>query len=300
VLGRITIIEVVVQIAGLTSMLCWVTFDRTIWALVSGSICSSMARAILSHALLPGNPNRWQWDFVALREIRNFGKWIFLSSIIGFFVLNGDRLMLGAFVNATELGVYVIAYLIFAAVEQVLSKIILDVAFPVLSEIVRDRPTQLKEGYYRFQTVIASFSFFCSGFLVVTARILITLLYDKRYEDAGWMLAILSIGLIAMPFRIATECFMALGMPQVLSHVSSIRLVSLFLLTPIGFYFFDLPGALWAITLSQLSWLPMQIAYKIKYGLFDLKKELLQLMALLVGIFAGAGFEFLVAVLRRS
>jgi O-antigen/teichoic acid export membrane protein len=106
------------------------------------------------------------------------------------------------------------------------------------------------------------------------------------------MLAILSVGLVAAPFRIATECFMALGMPQILSHVSTIRLISLFLLTPLGFYYFHLPGAIWGITLSQLSWLPIQIKYKIEYGLFDLRRELLQLTTLFFGILVGVAFEF--------
>jgi hypothetical protein len=55
--------------------------------------------------------------------------------------------------------------------------------------------------------------------------------------------------LLTVPFR-ATQCFLALGMPRPLSHIISIRLVSLFAITPIGFHLFGLPRALWSIVLG--------------------------------------------------
>src|SRR5262245_5362607 len=87
-IGRVTQIEFAAQIAGLLCMLIWVSVDRSIWALVAGTICSSLAMAIISHAWLPGVANRWEWDRSAFREIIQFGKWIFISSILGFLVIN--------------------------------------------------------------------------------------------------------------------------------------------------------------------------------------------------------------------
>ena len=94
-LGRITQIELGSQIVGLLAMIGWVAIDRSIWALVAGSICSSLVKTILSHAWLSGVANRWQWDKRAFHEIFHFGKWIFVSSILGFLVNSGDRLLLG-------------------------------------------------------------------------------------------------------------------------------------------------------------------------------------------------------------
>jgi O-antigen/teichoic acid export membrane protein len=206
-------------------------------------------------------------------------------------VNNGDRLLLGGLVDANVLGVYVIAYSIFSSVEMILTIIIGDISYPALSEVARERPLELKSSYYRFHSIIASFAYFCSGVLMVTGQALIELLYDRRYSQGGWMLQILAVALLTVPFRVATQCFMVLGVPRLLSLVGAIRLIALFLLTPIGFHFFGLPGALWGIVLSHFSWMPTTFFFKVQYKLFDLRMELLLLPVMLVGMGVGTVFN---------
>lgn len=287
-LRRIIRIEITAQIAGLVCMIGWVSIDRSIWALVAGGICSSLVTVLLSHAWLPGVTNRWKWDESAFREIVKFGKWIFAASILGFLAINGDRLLLGGLVNPTALGVYVIAFLIFSSVEQVLTRIIGEVSFPALSEIVRERPAELKPSYYRFHIVIASVAYSCSAVLMISGQSLIGLLYDRRYEQAGWMLEVLAAALLTVPFRGAVQCFVALGVPRLISYIGAVRLVTLLLMVPVGFHFFGLVGALWGIVLSHFSWLPLAITYMVKFDLFDLRKELIPLPFVLAGIVAGS------------
>ncbi len=293
-LDRITKIEIVSQATGLLCMLGWVAVDRSIWALVAGSLFSLLTRSFLSHIWLPGVSNCWHWDDTAFREIIYFGKWIFLSSILGFLVNSGDRLLLGGLISASTLGVYVIAFLIISSVENVVTKVISDVSFPALSEVVRERPGDLKASYYRFHIIIASFTYFGAGILIMSGKALIGLLYDQRYSDAGWMMQILAVALLTIPFRVAPQCFQALGMPRLLSNIIAIRLITLFIVTPIGFHFFGLPGALWGIVISNFSGLPPTIFYNVKYGLFDLRKELLLLTATLVGLVVGAALNLMV------
>ena len=51
--SRIIKIEISSQICGLAAMIAWVSVDRSIWALVMGSLCSTLARVVLGHSLLP-------------------------------------------------------------------------------------------------------------------------------------------------------------------------------------------------------------------------------------------------------
>jgi len=286
-LGRITTIEVASQIVGLLCMIGWVIIDRTVWALVAGAIFSTISRTLLSHVLLPGTTNRWEWDKSASHEFFHFGKWIFISTILSFLVLHTDRLLLGGLVNATVLGVYVIAYLVFNSIEQMLTKIIGEVSFPAFSEVARERPSELRASYYRFHFFVAPLAYFCSGTLMMSGQALIGLLYDQRYEAAGWMLQILAAALLALPFGVATQCFMALGATRLLSYVGTLRLATLLVLTPIGFHLFDLQGFLLGILLSHFSQVPLTIFYQIKYGLFDLRKELVLIPAVIVGLAMG-------------
>ncbi|WP_283807186.1 oligosaccharide flippase family protein [Bradyrhizobium lablabi] len=286
-LGRITGMEIVSQAVGLVCMVGWVLVDRSIWALVAGTICSSLIRTVVSHLWLPGVANRWQWDRRAVHEVIHFGKWILLSSVLGFLASSGDRLLLGGLVDSTVLGLYAIASLFVISADGVLSKIMTDVAFPALSEIVRTKGMDLKRNYYRLVAIIAWVSYFLAGFLMTFGPSLIRLLYDPRYHEAGWMLAILAATLATMPFRLAVQAFLALGMPRIQSNVILVRLASLYVLAPLGFYFFGLDGALAMIVFSQFAYLPIIIFYSLKHDLFDLRKELYFLVWIPIGLLAG-------------
>jgi O-antigen/teichoic acid export membrane protein len=274
-LGLITRIEISTQVVGLACMVSWVVFDRSVWALVAGSLGATLARTMLSHAWLPGSNNSWEFDKVAALEIFHMGKWIFLASILGFLVNSGDQLLLAGLVNPTIFGLYVIASLYIGAIDGVLARLMGDISFPALSEIVRERPRELKEKYYEFHRVIAAVAYSVSGFLIAFGQSLIGILYDARYQYSGRILQIIAVILLTVPFRLATQSFLALGLPKLQSHVTLVRLISLVLLTPVGFHFFGLIGALCAIVFSHFAYIPLIISYNVKHKLFDMKREII-------------------------
>jgi O-antigen/teichoic acid export membrane protein len=292
-LGRITLLQIAAQIIGLICMVTWAWISHSIWALVAGNICSAASTALLSHILLPGVTNRWRWERSAAHEIIHFGKWIFLSSILGFFANNADRMLLGGYVDSATLGIYSIAFTVFSMVTQILTTIFAQVSFPALSEVVRERVLELKRNLYRFHLLTASFAYFCAGGLFVSGTTLIGLLYDRRYQQAGWMLEVLSIALLSVPFNLAHNALLARGLPRIFTNVIAVRVLATFVLIPLGFHFFSFPGALWGIVLSQLSSVPAVLYYQARYHLFDLAKELYALPALLVGMLLGKGFTLL-------
>lgn len=293
-LGFVTRMGIVVQVIGLLCTLAWVLIDRSIWALVAGNIFGALLMALFTHIWLPGIRNRWEWDRSAFREIIQFGKWIFLSSILGFLVSNGDRLLLGGLVSATVLGVYTIAFSIFNSVEQLLNKFITDVLFSAFSEIARERPLELRRTYYKLQIVISSSIYFFSGVLMFSGQQLVDLLYDHRYQQAGWMLSALAIAIVAVSFNLGFTCLLALGLARLFAFAIAVRAMTLFVSVPLGFQFFGVTGAVWAIVLSYFSPLPLVIYYRIKCGLFDVFKELLLLTAWPAGVLVAKGVNLTV------
>jgi len=291
-LERITQLDLASQLVGVLGMLAWALVDRSIWALVAGTLAAAAARSLLSHAWLPGEPNRWRWESAAAREILALGRWIFAASVLGFLVNSADRLILGALVDSTVLGVYAIAFLLFNAVEQVLVKIVGDVSYPALSEVARERPADLRASYYGFHLAVGLPACIAAGVLMMSGERLVALLYDARYAQAGWMLQALALALVTIPFRVATQCFVVLGEPQFMSRICLIRLAALCVLTPAGFHFFGLAGALWAIVLSYFSTLPTTLAFVARHRLFDAAKELPLFAAFLVGLAAGRALSY--------
>jgi O-antigen/teichoic acid export membrane protein len=293
VLGRLTCIDLVAQVAGLCVRFAWAFLDRSIWALVAGILTYALFSVVLGHAWLPGSSNRWQWEKSALKELLHFGRWVFLSSILYFVVMNGDRLLLGGLIDAATLGTYAIAVSMVSAINLVIGQLVSRVGLPALSEVYR-QGRDLRQAYYKIHAVIAVIAYFSAGFLVVSSQALIAMLYDVRYTGAGWMLQIIAVGLLAAPLELGIQSCLALGKPQLLSLTLVIRLIALFILAPLGFSAFGLLGFLGGFVISQLSILPAIVTFNRRHDLFDVKREALLLPVIIVG--AGAGKLFTLAV----
>ena len=286
-MGRVTRIELLSQVAGLVFMITWALIDRSIWALVMGSLVAALFKMLLSHFLLPGEKNRLYLEIQAFWEIFHFGKWIFLTSILGFLAMNGDRLLLGTLTDSATLGIYAIAYFMVHAIERILAKVIGKVSFPALSEIVRERREALKTVYYKFRLPVDIATLFFTGLLFASGHLLIQLLYDERYLAAGHMLEILSLSLFAVRFSVDSQCYMALGKPRLLIPLVLVRILALFGLMPLAFHTWGLSGAVWVAGVSSFFSIPITFYFRIQYNLFDLKRELVVLPLLVVGYLFG-------------
>lgn len=285
---RIALLEIYSQLFGFMIMLAWVLIDRSIWALVIGGLASSMMRVVLTHTMLPGISNRLEWDSPALKEIFHFGKWIFLSSIISFLFNNGDRLLLSGMVSAEILGIYSIAFMMLNVLQQAVSKFIGAVVFPSLCEAFHEQNNRLIVIYHKFRFWLDSLLFLLVGILIMLGPLLIDALYDERYSDAGSMLQILSLLLIMSRYAITYRFFLAIGKPKLMTLLNMVQLVALYCFVPLGFYFYDFEGALWAIVLSYYINIPVLFHLMMKNRIFNIQKELITLPMLFIGIGLGA------------
>lgn len=292
-LGRVSLIDIYCQIIAIAVMVPWALLSPTAWSLVGGSIVSSIARVVLSHTFLPGERNRLHWDWDSFGEIFTFGKWIFVTSILGFLASNGDRLVLGGLVDAKTLGIYVIAAFMVTAIVQIFYRITSNVAFPAFSEVVRQNPHELRHRYYQFRVPLDIGSLFAAGFLYSAGHLLVHVLYNHRYDQAGYMLQILSISLFEVRFELINSCMLALGKPKLLGPVIAVQAAVMFIFLPPIYRAFGMHAALWVITAAALCRMLATFWIKISHGLFDLRRELLFLPALPVGYFAGAALDAL-------
>lgn len=285
--SKLTMIELASQIASILIMLIWVLLDKSVWALVAGTLSGSIIRNFIVYYIIPAENNKWELEREAVKEILHFGKWIFASSIVGFLFMNGDRLLLGGLVTPQELGVYTIAFFMANSITQVTGRLFGNVAFPALSEAVRLRPEQLINVYYRFRFWFDIGLLFFAGFLFVTGSLIIKILYDSRYASAGHMLEILSLMLIAVRYNLTDQCFNALGKPRLMTFLITARVIFLFVSLPIAFNKYQMTGALWAIVVSNFASIPLSIYFQHKINILNFKKEIYTLPALLIGGVAG-------------
>jgi len=287
VMNVVVKIELISQLIGISVMIAVAYVERSIWALVIGALVTNLLKVIFGHVVLPGLNNKFRWERESVYELLHFGKWIFLSSILGFLVTNGDRIILGGLIDSNLLGVYTIAIFIISAIQQLFAKMTQSVAFAALSEVVRQNPDKLKETYYRFRLFIDAIALFLVGVLYISGHHIIDFLYDDRYQAAGHMLQILSLLLIADRFSLTGQCFIALGKPSYLIPMLITRIPILYLILPIVYQQFGFDIALWVIALNRLAEWPILLFLKIKMSLFSLNKEIFFLLYLVFGIVVG-------------
>lgn len=287
--GRQTVLELISQVAGLIFMVVWAVIDRSIWALVAGTLFTTMLRVLFSHTLVTGERNQLHWDREAFADIYKFGKWVFLTSIFGFLAASGDRLILGCLVDSTTLGIYSIAFFIVGALKDIISKFNAKVAFPALSEVSRDRRHELRRVYYKFRLPLDLFALFSLGALFACGSMIVKVLYDERYSSAGWMIEVLAISLLASRFDLSGQCFMAIGKPKLLLPLTLTRLAVNFIGIPLGYFIWGIEGAVWAVVFGFISTIPLYVVLMARHEIFDTRKEAVVLPIILFGYVIGKG-----------
>jgi O-antigen/teichoic acid export membrane protein len=285
---RIAQIELTAQIIALPFMFVIGVVTHSIWALVSGGLVASLTTTILSHTWMSGNPNRLRWDKDAFRELIDFGRWIFVSSAVGVIAGSSSSLMLGAMLDAEELGLFVIAGLILGAITGGFGRIVGQIGLPAFSEIARKDPSKLREAYYKIRVPIDLFLLFLAGLLFASGQLVIDLLYDPRYAGAGTILQILALGLFAVRFGPAKEVYLALGMPRFSALLNVVGFVSIFTVVPITYFLAGKQGAIWGMALCGLAGVFLILVINAGLRLNDYRRELMVLVALPAGFLCGS------------
>lgn len=293
-MSKVTRIELIAQLSGLLLMFAIGWLTHSIWSVVAGVLLTSLVSVALSHGWLKGHRNRFRFDPDCVKEIVAFGRWIFVSSALGVLAANGDRLFLGVWLSASLLGIYAIALNLTTVVEGLAYKLFGTVSFAVFSEAHRDTPGRLRELYFRMRLAADVVFLAAAGFLYGAGQLIVDLLYDHRYAQAGAMLQILSFGLFFTRYSLSGSIFVALGKPQYQTVVQVLNIVSMFALIPTLYALYGVPGAVWAVALYRL---PSSIAVLIfnrRHGLHSALFEVAVLPAWGAGWALGWGLSRLV------
>jgi len=298
ILGKLVVIELLSQLIGLIFMLYWAWHYKEIWALVYGNIVGIFIKMLLSHAPNIGERCRFCWDKSAVHEIFHFGKWIFLSSTLGFLLYQGDRLLLGGLISAEVLGIYTVAFFLANALREVITKLVSSVFFPVLSQVVREQSSQIQHMYYKVRGKIDIISMFSAGFLFSTGGVIISILYDQRYIDAGWMMEILSLSLIFVGFMLSDQLFLSYGKSKHLSVLIVFQLVSLYILVPLLFILYGVEASIWAIALNPIIRVIVSLIMMKKYYFLSFFREIMFTPFVGVGFLVGEQIPKLITLFK--
>lgn len=290
-------LDLLAQIICLTVMIVTAKATGSIWSLVVGSLISQLAYTVLSHRWLDGYSNRFCWNREALKELISFGKWLFWSSLFAVFAMNADRLLLGAMVNAHLLGLYSISISLVGAVDMLVGQVFSKALMPVFSEVARSHPEQVPAAYLSLRRRVDPAMLFVSGALCATGQLIVDILYDARYREAGQILEVLALSMIATRFSLVQQVYLALNRPHYQVVLNLVRFISIYALVPLMYFLFGLKGALFAIALRELATLPFIFRFNARHGMNNFRLELALLATWPVGWIFGEGLKWFAASL---
>ena len=251
-LSKLTLRSLAGQVVGAAVMITVALQYPSVWALLAGNLAAAVATLILSHTLLSGPRNRFAWDRSAAREMMSFGRWIFVSTLLTFLALQADRLIFGKLVSLTELGIYGVAAMMAALPTQAILKLGGVVVFPAYSR-AKAAGSDFQTVFDRVRLPLLAGAGLITAGMVAGGEHLIELLYDSRYHGAGRMLQLLAVSGWFQVMQVTNgSALLALGSPRSVAASNVVKLTSMVIFVPLGFWWYGLPGGIVGIILSDV------------------------------------------------
>ncbi len=250
---RVIFIEILSQILGLVLMVGWALVNKSIWALVAGSLLSTLMKTFLSHIVLQGQQNKWHWDTEMFHELFHYGKWIFLSTMFSYLGGRGLRLIQGILVTVETLAFLHIAGIFAWGLGALVGRISGNIVFPVFSDAARKGNKELSLVIHKLQAKMLLIIIPCFLFLSLISNGLIEILYDDRYTIVGDYLSIMAInGAVAVLPMFYQDAWLAAGDSRKAFVVSGVAMVLRITGTCVGFFAYGIEGLLYGIGFSTL------------------------------------------------
>lgn len=190
--GCLTVIDLASQVVSLIVAVVAAWILQSVWALVISGIVGALVQLIFLSVFLPGQRNRFRWEPAAANELINFGKWIFLSTVVGFFLSQGDKIILGKYLSLETLGIYNIGFFLASFPLLMGGTVTRRTLIPIYRELP---PKDSPENFRKLRKMRFALSGALMGIMFALALVaswLINTLYDPRYVLAGGILVMIA------------------------------------------------------------------------------------------------------------
>jgi O-antigen/teichoic acid export membrane protein len=289
-LGPLTVMEIISQLVSFITTVVWAYCYPSVWALVAGGLVGITLRTIISYFFKRDHAHRFLLDMPSMKEIFHFGKWIFGSSALHFITQHGDRLMLAKFMGAATLGIYSIALLISEVVSAAVLRITHGVLYPVFSKVRREDPAALCAIYYKARLAFDALGLISIGGLAVLSGVVVDIIYDPRYSEAGWMLQALCIRAAMSVVLVPAEtCLFSLGHTRYGFYQNVAKSAWILIGIPLCWYVWGLEGLVWCVAFSQVPAGLVLFSKLYRLGMLSLLYEVRALAFFGTGLVLGYG-----------
>jgi O-antigen/teichoic acid export membrane protein len=250
-IARASIFQIILATVTLAAHVIAALITQTVWALVFGSVATGAASLILTYLYIPGTRHRFIIDPASARQLMKFGKWVFFSSIVYFFAMNFDRLYFAKQITLSQLGVYGIARSLADMVSLFVQRCSSFVLYPTVAA-ARLPPIELRKRIlHGRRTLLFGAAVFMGCFLALS-DLIVGLLYDARYREAGMVLPILCAGVWFNILSSTNDAIlMGLSRPAYPALSNSAKLLTYVVGVPMAFFLYGFTAAVAVIAIGE-------------------------------------------------
>jgi PST family polysaccharide transporter/lipopolysaccharide exporter len=196
----------------------------TVWALVFGFIVADVVRLLVSYLAHPFRP--WpEFDLELAKDLIGYGKWITGNSILVFLITEGDDIIVGWLLGATQLAFYQNAYRLSNAPATEITQVIAGVMFPAYSTLQEDLAA-VRRGYFRTLQITTFVTFPAALGIAAVAPVFVSTFMGAEWMPMVATLQLLTVyGLLRSVGKTTGPVFQALGRPDIVTKLAFVRLV---------------------------------------------------------------------------
>ncbi len=281
-IGKLAVYELAGQVTSISVTIISAYFNPTVWAMVIGGFASALVQMVWSHRLIPDQTNRFTWDTDALKNIFSFGKWIFVSTALYFFVSQSDRMILGKLISLEMLGIYGIAFTLADIPRQVILALSNKVIFPSFAKLA-DLPREtFRAKILKNRRLLLVGLALGLSLLIGFGDRLVFILYKSNYHEAGWMVPIIALGIWHTTLYCTTSpALLALGKSHYQPPGYILTFVAISIGLPLVFFQFGIVGAMFVIAFYDLPIYAVNMYGLWREGLICLEQDIVATVLLL-------------------
>jgi O-antigen/teichoic acid export membrane protein len=177
---HISIVNFIGQLSGALLAIILALKGMKYWCLVYQDIFATLV-VIPFFWKLSGWKIKFKFEKKCFKDLFGFSSFLLFENIINYFNRNGDNIIIGRFLGASQLGIYDRAYTLMLKPLQYISFAVGRTLFPALSQIQDDKE-QVREIYLRIVKMISLITFPMMIGLFVLSRDVIILVLGPKWE----------------------------------------------------------------------------------------------------------------------
>jgi O-antigen/teichoic acid export membrane protein len=221
--GPLTRLDITVRILTAILNIVLVYLFRTVWMIALVMLIQALVRAALTHIYLTGPRMIFKIDWQEIKSVLFLSRWVAVNSALYVAASTADKLIIGGGFGLDILGIYSIAFTLFASAVAIIEKLQGDMGIPVIHKLLDKPADEMKRAYYRFRLPMDLYCIPAGLGMVLLGPLFFKIAYPPNYAIGGIILALLGIKVLLLPMQLSGNFIYARRRYKLMSFIGFLR-----------------------------------------------------------------------------